>query len=108
MMRGGGKVRGRAVNPLWISPVMWGRICVVLVLAALVFLDRGGHSLVLGSTLRLWYVSFSLGWLLMLQSRGSRHLGSPVAVHLPSCATARGVFPNQGSNSSTLQWQTDS
>ena len=40
MMRGGGKVRGRAVNPLWISPVMWGRICVVLVLAALVFLDR--------------------------------------------------------------------
>ena len=27
-------------NPLWISPVMWGRICVILVLAELVFLNR--------------------------------------------------------------------
>ena len=34
----------------------------------------------------------SLRWLLLLQIRGSRHLGSVVAVHLLSCRKANGIF----------------
>ena len=90
MMGGGGKVRGHAASPLWFLLACGEGVFVILVLAALVFLRRWGRSLVLGSAFWLWRVNFSLGWLLLLQSRCSRHLGSLVAVHLPSCAEACG------------------
>ena len=84
-----------------------------------VFSSRGGHSL-------LWCVVFSLQWLLLLQRMGSKacglqqlwHVGSAVAAsglqstgstveaNGLSCSMAHGVFPDQGSNSCLLHWQT--
>ena len=46
--------------------------------------------------------------LLLLQSIGSRHLGSAVMVHRFCCSTACAIFPDQGSNSCPLYWQADS
>ena len=53
-------------------------------------------------------VGFSLWWLLLLQSTGSRHAGSVVVAHGLSCSVACGIFPDQGSNPCPLNWQTDS
>ena len=50
----------------------------------------------------------SLSRPLLLRSRGSRRSGSVVVAHGPSCSTARGIFPDQGSNSCPLHWQADS
>ena len=50
----------------------------------------------------------SLSWPLLLRSTGSRHAGSVVVAHGPSCSTACGIFPNQGSNPCPLHWQADS
>ena len=58
----------------------------------LVFLTMQGYSLVTRGTLCLWCVGFSLGWLLLLQSRDSRHLGSVAADHLLCFPKARGSF----------------
>ena len=35
---------------------------------------------------------------LLLQSTGSRHAGSVIVAHGPSCSAAYGIFPDQGSN----------
>ena len=35
---------------------------------------------------------------LLLRSTGSRRAGSVVVAHGPSCSTACGIFPDQGSN----------
>ena len=71
---------------------------------------------------------FSLQWLLLLWSTGSRHAGfsscgtrvsvvvahwlksagSVVVAHGLSCSTACGIFPDQGSNPCPLHWQADS
>ena len=68
---------------------------------------------------------FSLSWLLMWQSTGSRHVGfsscgtqtqqlwlsgsgSVVVAHGLSCSAACGIFPGQGSNPCPLHWQADS
>ena len=40
----------------------------------------------------------SLSWPLLLQSTDSRRAGSVVVAHGPSCSTACGIFPDQGSN----------
>ena len=73
-------------------------------------------------------VGFSLWWLLLLQSTGSRHAGfnscgrwasavvarrlwstgSVVVAHGLSCSAACGIFPDQGSNPCLLHWQADS
>ena len=45
---------------------------------------------------------------LLLQSTGSRHAGSVVVAHGPSCSVACGIFPDQGSNLCHLHWQADS
>ena len=50
----------------------------------------------------------SLLWPLLLQSTGSRHAGSVVVAHGPSCSVACGIFPDQGSNLCPLHWQADS
>ena len=61
----------------------------------------GGHS-------SLRYVGLSLSQPLLLQSTGSRHAGSVVVAHGPSCSTACRIFPDQGSNLCPLHWQADS
>ena len=52
----------------------------------------------------LWFEGFSLQWLLLLQSTGSRHLGLIVVAHRLSCSEACGIFPDQGSNPFLLHW----
>ena len=51
---------------------------------------------------------FSLWWLLLLQSTGSRRIGSVDVVHRFSCSAACGIFLDQGSNLCPLHWQVDS
>ena len=50
----------------------------------------------------------SLSQPLLLRSTGSRHAGSVVVAHGPSCSVACGIFPDQGSNLCPLRWQADS
>ena len=50
----------------------------------------------------------SLSRPLSLRSTGSRHAGSAVVAHGPSCSAACGIFPDQGSNPCPLHWQADS
>ena len=45
---------------------------------------------------------------LLLRSTGSRRVGSVIVAHGPSCSTACGIFPDQGSNPCPLHWQADS
>ena len=61
----------------------------------------GGHSSSLCAGL-------SLSRALLLQSTGSRHTGSVVVAHGPTCSVACGIFPDQGSNPCPLHWQADS
>ena len=56
----------------------------------------------------LWCAGFSLRWLLLLRSMGSRCTGSVVVVHGLSCSVACGIFLDQGSNPCPLHWQADS
>ena len=50
----------------------------------------------------------SLSRPLLLRSTGSRHAGSVVVAHGPSCSAACGIFPDQGSNPCPLHQQADS
>ena len=50
----------------------------------------------------------SLSRPLLLRSTGSRRAGSAIMAHGPSCSTACGIFPDQGSNPCPLHWQADS
>ena len=61
----------------------------------------GGHS----SSQR---TGLSLLRPLLLRSTGSRHAGSVIVAHGPSCSAACGIFPDQGSNPCPLHWQADS
>ena len=61
----------------------------------------GGHS-------SSWCMGLSLSQPLLLQSTGSRRTGSVVVAHGPSCSTACGILPDQGSNPCPLHWQADS
>ena len=45
---------------------------------------------------------------LLLRSTGSRRAGSVTVAHGPSCSTACGIFPDQGSNPCPLHQQADS
>ena len=83
--------------------------------------ESGGYSL-------LRCVGFSLRWLLLLQSTGSRctsfsscgtqasvavarglqSAGLVVVAHGLSCSAACGIFPDQGWNLCPLHWQEDS
>ena len=64
---------------------------------SLVAVSRGYSS--------LWSEDFSLWWLLLLRSTGSRctgfsvwHTGSVVVAHRLSCSAACGIFSDQGWN----------
>ena len=81
-----------------------------------------------GASLQLCCASFSLWWLLLLLSTGSRvcelqqlqregsevlvprsqSTDSVVVAYRLSCSTASGIFPDQGSNPCLLHWQVDS
>ena len=50
----------------------------------------------------------SLSRPLLLPSTSSRRAGSVIVAHGPSCSTACGIFPGQGSNPCLLYWQADS
>ena len=50
----------------------------------------------------------SLSRPLLLQSTGSRRAGLAIVAHGPSCSTACGILPDQGSNLCPLHWQADS
>ena len=50
----------------------------------------------------------SLSRPLLLRGTGSRRAGSVIVAHGPSCSTACGIFPDQGSNPCPLHWQADS
>ena len=76
----------------WVFVSVWG---LSLVAAS------GGHSSSRCAGLSLW-------WPLLLRSTGSRRAGSVVVAHGPSCSTACGIFPDQGSNPCSLHWQANS
>ena len=61
----------------------------------------GGHS-------SSQCVGLSVSRPLPLRGTGSRRTGSAVVAHGPSCSTACGIFPDQGSNPCPLHWQADS
>ena len=61
----------------------------------------GGHS-------SSWCTGLLLSLPLLLRSTGSRHAGSVVVAHGPSCSAACDFFPDQGSNPCPLHWQADS
>ena len=87
-----------------------------------VFVAARGLSLVAesGGYSSLQCAGFSLQWLLLLRSTGSRHVGSVVVAcglqsagsvvvaHGLSCSAACGILPDQGSNPCPLNWQVDS
>ena len=68
---------------------------------SLQFVASGGHS-------SSRCAGLSLSRPLLLRSTGSRHAGSVVVAHRPSCSVACGIFPDQGSNPCPLHWQADS
>ena len=53
-------------------------------------------------------VGLSLSRPLLLRGTGSRRAGSAIVAHGPSCSTACGILPDQGSNPCPLHWQADS
>ena len=80
------------------------------------------------ATIQLWCTDFSLWWLLLLQSAGSRarglqslrptgsvvvapglqSIGSILVAHRRGCPMACEIFPDQGSNLCLMHWQADS
>ena len=75
-------------------------LCWVFVAACRVSLlaVNGGYSLLQSKIFSLW-------WLLLLRSTGSRYQGSVVVAYGLNCFEACGVFLDQGSNSCPLRWQ---
>ena len=75
-----------------------------------VFVSMRGLSLVAvsGGRSSSRCAGLSLSWPLLLRSTGSRRAGSVIVAHGPSRSTARGTFPDQGSNPCPLHWQADS
>ena len=62
-----------------------------------VFVAACGLSVVAASGDYSWlqWAGFSLWWLLLLRSMGSRCVGSVVVAHGLSCSTACGIFPDR-------------
>ena len=76
----------------WIFVSVWGLSPVVA---------SGGHP-------SSRCTGLSLSRPLLLQSTGCRHAGSVIVAHRPSCSTACGILPDQGSNPCPLHQQADS
>ena len=75
-----------------------------------VFVSVRGLSLVVasGGPSSSRCAGLSLSRPLLLRSTGSRHAGSVIMAHGPSCSAACGIFPDHGSNPCPLHWQADS
>ena len=75
-----------------------------------VFVSARGLSLVAasGGHSSSRCAGLSLSRPLLLRSTSSRHAGSVVVAHGPSCSAACGILPDQGSNPCPLHWQADS
>ena len=75
-----------------------------------VFVSVQGLSLVAASRghSSSWCAGLSLPRPLLLWSTGSTPAGSVIEAHRPSCSTACGIFPDQGSDLCPLHWQADS
>ena len=75
-----------------------------------VFVSVRGLSLVVasGGHSSSRCAGLSLSRPLFLRSTGSRRAGSVIVAHGPSRSTARGIFPDQGTNPCPLHWQADS
>ena len=63
--------------------------------------SSGGYS-------SFWCAGFSLQWVLLLLSVGSRQMASVVVVCGLSCSSAREIFPDQGLNRRPLRCKADS
>ena len=95
---------------------IWAQILFILLLFFLflwlcwVFVSVRGFSLVAasGGHSSSRCAGRSLSRPLLLRSTGSRRAGSVAVAHGPSCSTACGIFPDQGSNPCSLHWQADS
>ena len=83
---------------------------IYLFLLCWVFVSVRGLSLVAasGGHSSSRCAGLSLSRPLLLRSTSSRHAGSVVVAHGPSCSTACGIFPDRGSNPCPLHWQADS
>ena len=75
-----------------------------------VFVSMQGLSLVAvsGGHSSSRCTGLSLSQPLLLRSTSSRHAGSVVVAHGPSCSAACGILPDQGSNPCPLHRQADS
>ena len=80
---------------------LWLRWVFVSVQGLSLVAASGGHS-------SSRCAGLSLSRPLLLRSTGSRHADSVIVAHGPSCSTACGIFPDQGSNLCPLHWQADS
>ena len=77
---------------------LWAALFFFLFLILFIF-GCGGSS--------LWCAGFSLWWLLLLWSMGSRAWASVLVAHGLHCSTACGILPDQGSNPCLLHWPAD-
>ena len=75
---------------VWVFLLRW---VFVAACGLFLFAASGGYS-------SLRCVGFSLQWLLLLRSTGSRCTDSVVVAHGLSCSVSRGIFPDQGSDPS--------
>ena len=66
------------------------------------------HARAFSSCSKLGRLFIAVRGPLLLQSTGSRCAGSVIVAHGPSCSTACGILPDQGSNPCPLHWQADS
>ena len=94
---------------LWLSAIS-GLFCFIYFWLCWVFVSVRGLSLVVasGGHSSSRCAGLSLSRPLLLRSTGSRRAGSIVVAHRPSCSTACGILPDQGSNLCPLHWQADS
>ena len=87
----------------WLVIYLFIHLCIYLFIylwLCWVFVSVQGLSLVAasGGHSSSRCVGLSLSWPLLLRSTGSRRAGSVVVAHGPSCSTACGILPDQGSN----------
>ena len=79
-----------------------------MVVLGLCFCVRAFSSCGKWGPLSSWCVGLSSSWPLLLRSTASRHAGSVIVAHGPSCSATCGTLPDQDSNPCPLHWQADS
>ena len=87
---------------IYLPLVVLGRYCCMQAFSICREQDRGWWGV---SGWQLFATVFSLWWLLLLQSTGSRLVGFSSCTRPGSCPLACGIFPDQESNPFPLHWQ---